>query len=154
MKINFTYEIFILHMELKQVTREISFSYVKLHVKFWKGIQWMMYEDSQIEIRRGKGWKVKTKRGKDDEKSKGKVVVGRKRRNERGQKVVKWKWEKMREDRKERLVVIQIRKIKKELEGKETNKLNKKNQRRKLSGIETQVWNENKNIEVKGTQET
>ena len=34
MKINFTYEIFISRMELKQFTYEILFSYVKLHVKY------------------------------------------------------------------------------------------------------------------------
>ena len=33
-KLNFTYESFISHMELKQFTREKLFSYVKLHVKF------------------------------------------------------------------------------------------------------------------------
>ena len=35
MKINFTYEIFISHTELKQFTYEISFSYVKLHFKLF-----------------------------------------------------------------------------------------------------------------------
>ena len=34
MKINFTYEIFISHVELKQSMYEMLFSYVKLHVKF------------------------------------------------------------------------------------------------------------------------
>ena len=34
MKISFTYEIFISHMELKQSTYEILFSYVELRVKF------------------------------------------------------------------------------------------------------------------------
>ena len=35
MEINFTYENFISHMELKQFTYEILLSYVKLHVKFF-----------------------------------------------------------------------------------------------------------------------
>ena len=34
MKINITYKIFISHMELKQLTFEILFLYMKLHVKF------------------------------------------------------------------------------------------------------------------------
>ena len=32
-KINFTYEIFISHVELKQFTYEVQFSYVNFHVK-------------------------------------------------------------------------------------------------------------------------
>ena len=38
---NFTYEIFVSHMELKYFLYEILFSYAKLHVKFTLGLLWI-----------------------------------------------------------------------------------------------------------------
>ena len=47
MKIIFTYEIFILRMELKQFTYRHLFSYVKLHVKFLLGYN-KAFEDHHL----------------------------------------------------------------------------------------------------------